>query len=468
MRYTCFGAAREVTGSCHLIEAAGKRVLLDCGLIQGSEEEEARNVEPFPFDPASIDAVVLSHAHIDHSGRLPLLIKQGYAGPVYTHLASRDLCHIMLRDAAFINEKEAEWQNRKRNRKNNNKTEISAPLYDREDAEQAMARFNALPYGEKCEIVPGVSVRLSDAGHILGAAIVELWLQEHGRKCKLVYSGDLGHGGRPILRDPTPIESADVVLMESTYGDRLHRSWEETLSELDDIFHTAHKSDGNILIPAFAVGRTQALLHLFTEYRSRWGLDRWRIFLDSPMAIEATEVYFRHTALYRPDAQKYWRPGEHNDITDNLHFTRTPAESMRLNDITGGAVIIAGSGMCTGGRIRHHLRHNVWREDCHIIIVGYQERGTLGRALVDGADYIRLWGERYPVAATVHTVGGLSAHADQAGLLDWAAHFRNRPPVWLVHGEPEALTTLNRAIEKQNHQAARVVNYAEPVALPAH
>jgi len=448
MQYTCYGAAQEVTGSCHLIEIDGRRLLLDCGLIQGTAEEEEKNAEPFPFDVGSIDAVVLSHAHIDHSGRLPLLWRAGYRGPIYTHAATRDLCSIMLRDAAFINEREAERNNRRNQRGNNRKHDDEQPLYDRQDAEAVMQQFESLEYGKRTTLLPGIEVRLNDAGHILGAAIVELWLSGKDGRCKLVYSGDLGHGGRPILQDPAIIHDADTIIMESTYGDRLHRGWQETYDELAAIFEQATKARGNILIPAFAVGRTQALLHLFSKNRQDWGLDRWQIFLDSPMAIEATEVYFKYPNLLRKDARDLWRPGRHNDVTDQLTLTRTTEESMRLNTVTSGAVIVAGSGMCTGGRIRHHLRYNIGREDCHIIIVGYQEIGTLGRALVDGAKFIRLWGDSYPVAATIHTVGGLSAHADQGELLQWYRAFKDSPPVTLVHGEPEAQSILSQELKR--------------------
>jgi metallo-beta-lactamase family protein len=262
------------------------------------------------------------------------------------------------------------------------------------------------------------------------------------------------------------IDDADIVLMESTYGDRNHRSWDETYNEMADIFEQATKSKGNILIPAFAVGRTQALLHLFAQNRQAWGLDRWQLFLDSPLAIEATEVYFKHTDLLRDEAKPFWRPGKHNDVTDRLTLTRTTEESMRLNTVTCGAVIIAGSGMCTGGRIRHHLRFNISRKDCHIIVVGYQEIGTTGRALVDGAKSIKLWGERYPVEATVHTVGGLSAHADQQELVNWYRAINNTPPVWLVHGEPMAQSALISEIKKIGTDA-RIMQRGQTMKLPS-
>ncbi len=462
MKLTSYGAAQEVTGSCHLIEVAGRRILLDCGLIQGSREEERRNHEPFPFPPESIDAVVLSHAHIDHSGRIPLLIKSGFKGVVYTQKASVDLCRIMLKDSGYINEKDAQWENRKRERKG---LTLVEPLYTVEDGERALLQFEGLDYGQRQEIIPGVEIRLQDAGHILGAAIVEVWLSEKDETRKVVFSGDLGHSGRPILRDPAIVTDADLVLMESTYGDRLHASWDDTYEEMHSVLTVANKAEGNILIPAFTVGRTQALIYLFARFRKKWGLDRWHIVLDSPMAIEATEVYFRYNDLFREEAKKFWKIGSHPDVSDNLYYSRTSSDSMRINQIRSGALIIAGSGMCTGGRIRHHLKHNVWRDDCHIIIVGYQERGTLGRALVDGAKEISLWGEKIRVAATVHTISGLSAHADQGELVDWYNQFQGQPALYLVHGEADAQAALSQKIREQTGVQANILRRADPIDL---
>jgi metallo-beta-lactamase family protein len=451
------GAAGEVTGSCHLVQVGEKRILLDCGLIQGSPKDEARNREPFLFDPKAIDAVILSHAHIDHSGRLPLLIKSGYSGPIYTHRATVDLCRTMLRDAAFLSEKDAEWENRKRERKG---LPLVEPLFTIQDAEAALRQFKGLNYGQRKRLLPGIAVRLSDAGHILGSAIIELWLGEQETAYKLVYSGDLGRSGMPILADPTPIWHADLVLMESTYGNRLHRTWEQTLTELAGIFDaTLSNGRGNILIPAFAVGRTQEILYLFAKYYQEWGLERWSIFLDSPMAVEATEAYVSNSELFDEESLKLWRHHQERSLLPNLRFTRTAEESMQINRIHSGAIIIAGSGMCNGGRIKHHLKHNAWRKDCHIIITGYQARGTLGRSLVDGAKYIKLWGETVKVAASVHTVGGLSAHADQAGLRNWYAHFEGHPPVVLVHGEMPVAEELARHLHQE---LAAPVQIAQP------
>ncbi len=439
------GAAGEVTGSCFLLRFSGRQVLVDCGLIQGRPVDEARNKDPFPFDPSLIDAVLLTHAHLDHSGRLPLLVKRGFSGPIYAQTATRDLCQIMLRDAAYINEREAEWENRKRGRKGLKELE---PLYTMTDAGHTLQNFVPLPYHESQSVLPGLKVRLQDAGHILGSSIIEVWINEGGSERKLVFSGDLGHHGAPVMREPAHVSEADLVIMESTYGDRLHRSWDSTWEELAEILDSAAHSGGNILIPAFAVGRTQDILYSFGHYFHEWDMKRWSVFLDSPMAIEATEVYSRHPDLFDAEARQLYSGGRKPFSPPNLHLSRTAEESMAINRIHSGAIVIAGSGMCEGGRIKHHFKHNIWRSNCHVIIVGFQVEGTLGRQLVDGTDKIRLWGETVKVAAKIHTLGGFSAHADQQGLFDWYGGVQNRPPLVLVHGESTARNTLAEEMKK--------------------
>ncbi|HLU05471.1 MAG TPA: MBL fold metallo-hydrolase [Woeseiaceae bacterium] len=443
MNLTFLGAAGAVTGSCYLLQTSKYRLLLECGQIQGSAAEEALNRAPLPVPWDSIDAVILSHAHIDHSGRLPLLHREGYDGPIYTHAASRALCAVMLRDSGYLHEKDADWENQKRRRKG---LPLVKPLYTQNDAERVMGQFEGLEYSKRQEVLPGIELRLNDAGHILGSAIVELWLKDNGQSCKLVFSGDLGYASSPVMNDAAVIKEADLVMLESTYGDRNHRSFEATLDELQAIFRAAADSGGNILIPAFAVGRTQDLLYLMAEHYADWRLDQWQVFLDSPMAIEATGIYSQHRHLYRAEL---FREGQHWPVLPNFAATASSEESMSLNRIESGAVIIAGSGMCTGGRIRHHLKHNVWRPQCHVIMIGYQAHGTLGRRLVDKAPRIRLWGETIQVNATVHTVGGLSAHADQDGLVDWYGNFAGRPPVYLVHGEEKARLALSDELQKR-------------------
>ncbi|HZL95977.1 MAG TPA: MBL fold metallo-hydrolase, partial [Vicinamibacterales bacterium] len=427
MELRFLGAAGSVTGSCHLLKVGDKTLLLDCGQIQGSRLDEELNRVPLPV--GHVDAVVLSHAHIDHSGRLPLLHKQGFAGPIYTHRASCDLAAIMLRDAAYLQEKDAEWQNRKRQRKGLASIE---PLYNRDDARAVLAHFVPLEYDAPQQILPGVEITLRNAGHILGAAIVELTLTERGKTFRLVFSGDLGYAAAPLMEPPTVVKHADLVLMESTYGNRNHRSFDATLQELQSIIRGAADGGGNILIPAFAVGRTQDLLYLLAEHYAEWGLDRWQVYLDSPMAIETTELYWRHRDLQK---ERLFR-SERRPLLANAIASESTEDSMRINSIESGAIVIAGSGMCSGGRILHHLKHNLWRPECHVIMIGFQAQGTLGRRLVDGAERVRLWQETIRVAARIHTVGGLSAHADQAGLLEWYGAFEGAPPVCLVHGEP--------------------------------
>ena len=457
-----FGATGEVTGSCHLVTVGQHRILLDCGLIQGRKQDEQRNREAFPFDPSSIDAVVLSHAHIDHSGRLPLLVKAGYKGPIFTHRASRDLCRIMLKDSAFIYQKDVEWENRKRARKG---LELVDAMYTVEDARITMKQFKGLVYQKKKRILPNVSLRLQDAGHILGSAIVELWLQDEGQQRKLVFSGDLGRSGMPILEDPAVISEADLVIMESTYGDRLHRSWDETQKEISEVLSIATRGKGNILIPAFSVGRTQEILYLFAKYYKQWELDRWQIFLDSPLAIAATRIFLKNSDLFDDDMQALFEKNDRKSILPNLHISRTTNQSIALNRVRSGAIIIAGSGMCSGGRIKQHLKHNIWRSDCHLIISGFQARGTLGRRLVDGATQIKLWGESVQVAASVHTIGGLSAHADQAGLKKWVSNFRNAPPLVLVHGESTAQERLAQVLRKEQNANVVIAKYGQKISL---
>lgn len=439
MQIEFFGATREVTGSCFLLRVGSTQFLVECGLIQGSHLHERHNSDPFPFEATSIDAVILTHAHLDHSGRLPLLVKRGFSGTIYSHGASVDLCRIMLEDAGYLHEKEAQWNNVKRRRKG---LELIEPLYTLDEAKKTHSHFKSLEYGVTEEILPNIKLTLWDAGHILGSAIVELNLNENGVFRTIVFSGDLGHRGAPILRDPKIIKQADLVILESTYGDRMHREWKETWREMGEIIAQAHSDKGNILIPAFTVGRTQELLYVFKQHFDEWGIGNWDIFLDSPMAIEATEVYTRHARIYDKAATKIRE--QVGDLFDlpNLHLSRSMDYSIKINQIRSGAIIIAGSGMCTGGRIKHHLKHNIWRENTHVLIVGFQARGTPGRALVDGSKYIRLWGETIKVSARVHTVGGLSAHADQRGLYDWYSHFEKKPQVVLVHGEPEAMNAL--------------------------
>ncbi len=435
MQLEFFGAAGEVTGSCHIVTINGQTILLDCGLIQGGRKQEARNRDPFPFDAAKVDAVVLSHAHIDHSGRLPLLVKRGFTGVVWCQNATRDLCGILLEDSARLAGRDAKYNNRRYRRQGRAQVK---PLYTVIDAHEAIDKLQGIRYNTWQEVVPGMQVRFHDAGHIMGSGSVEVHLREGGVERTLVFSGDLGQYDAPILRDPVSPEYADLVLMESTYGGRRHRDRAETIIEIGQIIQAARQQKGNILIPAFAIGRSQEVLYHLGMHYEEWGVERFRVFLDSPMAIEASEVYWNYPQLYDDEATRL-RRGEHEmPILDNLELSRSADASRAINEMKSGAIVIAGSGMCNGGRIVHHLKHNLWRKGSQVIIVGYQAHGSLGRRLVEGAKSVRIHGDEIKVRAQIRTVGGLSAHGDQDDLARWYEGFKNQPPLYLVHGEVES------------------------------
>ncbi|MEJ2177382.1 MAG: MBL fold metallo-hydrolase [Gammaproteobacteria bacterium] len=462
MELEFFGAAGEVTGSCHIVRVNGLQFLLDCGLIQGSREDEARNRDPFPFEPSEIDAVVLSHAHIDHSGRLPLLYKRGFRGPVHTHNATKDLLKIMLEDSASLAERDAEYANRKRK----GKPPIE-PLYTVKDARQVQGHIKGYRYRSQVEILPGVTIQFQDAGHIMGSTSVEVWLEENGVQRKLVFSGDLGQYETPILHDPAVIEEADLVLMESTYGGRRHRERSMTYEELGEIISEADHDRGNVLIPAFAIGRSQEVLYTLGRNYEAWRMDRWHVFLDSPMAIEASKVYWDYPHLYDDEATKFRKSVHEMPTLHNLHLTSSTEESMVINKVRSGGIIIAGSGMCTGGRIRHHLKHNIERKECHVIIVGYQAPHTLGRRLVDREREVMIKGKWLQVNAKIHTVGGLSAHGDENDLVRWFKSFKNKPSVWLVHGETKAARALEQKLQNEAGTRATVAEKGEKINLMA-
>ena len=453
------GATERVTGSMYLVKAGEHTVLLECGLVQGGSDDEALNRAPFPMRPDEIDAVAISHAHIDHSGRVPQLVKHGYNGPIHVQNATGALCRIMLPDSGYLNEKDAEWENKRRHGNEGGRVE---PIYTRADAEDCLPLFQGAKYEQPVEIAPGLVLRFYDAGHILGSAIVELTYEDSGRRRTLVFSGDLGFRDAPVMNSPRLMRRADAVLMESTYGDRQHRSIAETIEEMGQLFQAARANEGNILIPAFTVGRTQDLLYLMHEHFDAWQLGEWQIYLDSPMGVDATQTYARYRHLYGADL---FVAGSDLPRLPNFHTARSTRESIALNDIRSGAIIIAGSGMCSGGRIQHHLKNNIDRPNCHLVIVGFQAYGTLGRRIVDGAKYVRLFGEERAVKIKVHTIGGLSAHADQADLINWYAGFDNRPPVYLVHGEPTAQAPLADALEAQLDAQVSIARYGQVIDI---
>jgi len=438
MQLEFFGAAGEVTGSCHILRVAGRQLLLDCGMIQGGADAPARNRLPFPFDAAAIDAVVLSHAHVDHCGRLPLLVKRGFRGPIYTNGACAELVPILLRDSANLALRDAERDNRRLAPG----AERAVPLFDLDDVAATLAQLAPIPYDTGRELAPGIVVRVRDAGHIMGSSSVELWASEGDVRRKLVFSGDLGQYDTPILHDPWKFEAADLVLMESTYGDRRHRGRDDTERELGAILAQAARDGGNVIVPAFAIGRSQELLYLLAKHYGEWHLARWKIFLDSPMAIAASKVYWAHPERFDEEATRLRAGFRGMPPLPNLTLSETADDSRAINDIRGGAIIIAGSGMANGGRVLHHLKHNLPRRECHVLIVGFQAPGTLGRQLVDRKPEVWIHGQRVPSAAQIHTLGGLSAHGDQADLLRWYDSFAGRPPVYLVHGEVPAAEAL--------------------------
>ena len=439
MKLHFLGAAQEVTGSCFLVEAGGARFLVDCGMHQGGRDAEARNHQAWPFDPADIDFVLLTHAHIDHSGLLPRLVAMGFKGPIVCTRATADLLGVMLLDSAHI--QEASWARWQRRRQRGRPARETRLLYTVRQAEQSLEQLQGVAYGESLQLHPAVRVRFQDAGHILGSASLEIWLSERTREgaCtrKLVVSGDLGQPGRPIVRDPTPIDEADLLLIESTYGNRLHRSMDATVEELVQVVDdTLTRGKGNLIVPAFALGRTQELLLLLTRLVREGRLPRLRVFVDSPMADRVTQLTWKHLDYLDDETRALLSARKAHPEWLELRFTQSVEESMALNRIHSGAIILAASGMCDAGRIQHHLRHHLGHAGSAVALVGYQAEGTLGRRLVDGARQVRVLGEDIRVRARIHTIGGLSAHADQAALLDWCRHF-GRPPqqTFVVHGE---------------------------------
>ena len=441
MKVKFCGASTGVTGSCHLISTDSHKVLLDCGQFQGGKEMDKMNEEEFPFNPAEIECVILSHAHIDHCGRIPLLVKRGFKGPIYCTDATADLLEVMLKDSAYIHEKDAEWQTKKNLR--TGKPPVD-PLYTIQDSEAALRLVKPILYDQLVELNPDMKIVFNDAGHILGSAITELWITEGDKTSKLVFSGDLGVQNRPILRDPVKIKKADFLIMETTYGNRLHPENATSIDELIKITIKTIKRGGSVIIPSFAVGRTQELIYqfnMFYEHHPEYAdtLGKVYVYIDSPMATTATEVFKKNAQVFDEETKAYIMSGDHPLDFPNLKFTRNTADSQMLNEDKSSKIIISASGMCEAGRIRHHLKHNLWDSRNSIVFVGYQAEGTLGRMLVEGAKEVKLFGEPIMVGAEIYNLEGFSGHADQKGLLDWLGGFQKEPKhIFLVHGETQS------------------------------
>lgn len=476
MNITFLGATRQVTGSNYLVEAAGKKFLVDCGLHQGSMEEEMLNDRPFDYNPEEIDFMLLTHAHIDHSGRIPVLYKQGFKGPIYATKATCDLCSIMLPDSGHIQETENEIKNKKRKRAG--KKELLEPLYTAENATKCMEIFSPVQYDTIYDLAPGIQVRFNDAGHMLGSSMIELWITEEGKeKQKIVFSGDIGNNDIPLLNSPTVITSADYLIMESTYGNRLHVRNNEKAELFLKIVSETIDNGGTVVIPSFAVGRTQEILYEINKIRDQHKNDpvfqkeyetlmKVPVYVDSPLAVSATEVFRNNMDLFSPEIRKEIASGDNPLEFKNLHFTKTVEESKALNESDEPCIIISASGMCDVGRIKHHLKHNIWNPKSTILFVGYQAPGTLGNRIVNGAKEVKILGEEFAVKARVEYIEGFSGHADQEGLLNYV-HNLTEPPkhIFLVHGEPESQDTLKAKIQETTPYDVVVPLYGQQFEL---
>ncbi|WMM23604.1 MBL fold metallo-hydrolase [Tissierella sp. MB52-C2] len=443
-----FGAAKMVTGSNYLVKTEKYNILVDCGMFQGNEEMERLNYDNFPYNPNDIDFLILTHAHIDHSGRIPKLVKEGFRGRIITTNATYDLCKIMLKDSAKIQESDIEWENRKRQRAGKKTIE---PLYTMRDAENSLKYFEPYFIDQRIKINDSIQIRFKDAGHILGSAILELWIKESKDEEKIVFSGDLGMPNRPIINNPDYIDEADYLIIESTYGNKVHDSYSESTQNLIDIINKTVLRGGTVIIPSFAVGRTQELIYQLNKYYE-YNSDveeymKIPIYIDSPMAVEATEAFKRNSSSFNEEARELILRGDNPFEFKNLRYVKTQEESMALNKFEFPKVIISSSGMATAGRIRHHLKHNLWDNRNSLVFVGYQAQGTLGRILLDGKKKVKILGEEIDVKAEIYDLEGFSGHADQKALLDWLNNFQIKPKkIFIVHGEEEAATQLSTLI----------------------
>ncbi|MGB9886377.1 MAG: MBL fold metallo-hydrolase RNA specificity domain-containing protein [Moorellales bacterium] len=448
-KLTFYGAAGTVTGACFLVEAGNSRVLVDCGLFQGSKEVKERNYLPFAFNPASVDFLLLTHAHIDHSGLIPKLYRHGFRGRVLATAATCDLCQVLLPDSAHVQEMEVERKNRKLQRSGR---PLLQAIYTAEEAYHCQRLFQPVEYHRVLGLTSEVRACFYDAGHILGSASIKLWIKDGGEEITLLFSGDLGRAGQPLMNDPRPPEGADFVVLESTYGARHHPPEGDGLARLAEVIRETHRRGGNVLIPAFAVERTQDVLYALARLMQSGALDPGQVYLDSPLAVAATEIFCRYLTQMDEETQLMavdWG-GTCPFLLPGLKLARTCEESMAINRVQRGAVIIAASGMCDAGRIKHHLKHNLWRPECTVVLVGYQAEGTLGRRLEEGATEVTIHGEPVAVRARIEKLEDFSAHADQEGLVGWVKGMRCRPQVvFLTHGEAEALSALGRRLQEE-------------------
>jgi metallo-beta-lactamase family protein len=463
IRVSCLGGAGSVTGSSYLVESPqGKKVLVDCGLFHGGRQMERRNWMDWGFNPKQINALFLTHAHIDHSGRIPKLVKDGFQGEIITSPPTAELCRIMLLDSAHIQELDAEWQTRKNMRR---AEEPVLPLYTTDDAEASLRFLVPTDRDRIIDVEPGIKARLRNAGHILGSSILELWMEGDEGATKIVFSGDLGKKNQLIVRDTHEIFDADYLFLESTYGNRLHRSFEKSKEELLEAIEYAVSNREKVIIPAFAVERTQEILYVLGEFYRQGMLPDIPVYLDSPLAIKATEIFRENKKYYDEEAQAIVEQGYDPFDLPNLQFTPSTKESMAINEISGSAIVIAGNGMCTAGRIKHHLKHNLWRGGASLVIIGFQAEGTTGRRIVEGAKHVKIFRENVTVRAKVFTIGGFSAHADQKDLLEWVSHFESEPQVFLVHGEVTACEALARKIRESFNLAVHIPGWREQLIL---
>ncbi len=457
------GGAGTVTGSCFLLQFASRQVLVECGMFQGGQALRKRNTQDFPFDPAAIDAVFLTHAHIDHSGLLPKLVRDGFNGRIYTSFATVELCKIMLPDSGHIQEMEAEWENRKAMRAGRPQV---LPLYTVDDAKSSLPYFQGVSHGEVITPFPELSFRLSNAGHILGSSLVELWITVEKEMKKFVFTGDLGRSNQPIIRDPDLIEDGDFLIMESTYGQRVHEKEVNKEIMLAEIIKDTLQRGGNIVVPAFAVGRTQELLYTLNKLIDQGKIPSLPVYLDSPMAIRTTDLFMQHREYFDLPMRAAVARGERPLHFPEAYFTPTPQESRSINDVSGGAMIISASGMADAGRIKHHLKHNLWRPESTVVFVGYQAEGSLGRRLLEGVEQVTLFGEDITVRARIVSLEGFSAHADRNELINWVSKFKKMPAqVILVHGEKNALQSLADALEEQLGASVYIPAYMEEISL---